>query len=116
MTYQGEIYRLIGSIIKTVQYIECNLLIRLGVDTFEELTLGQINHIIKEHNVLHKTATDELYSILHKRNDLVHTFFKRLDFEKHWDNPEFLKSQIEYLSTFFTQVTEFNNWLAALPF
>jgi hypothetical protein len=47
-TYQDEIYKSIGAIIKIVQYIECNLLNKLNAKTFADMTLGQIIGLVKK--------------------------------------------------------------------
>lgn len=110
-TYQGLVYQEIGFIVQIVQYIEWNLLNRLDMNTFEEMTLGQIIELIRNRNVLHSTAIDELETILKKRNDLVHQYFKRKDFEKHWNNIPFLENELGYLKKFRIQVLNFNKWL-----
>ncbi|MCL2770749.1 MAG: hypothetical protein FWD89_00345 [Firmicutes bacterium] len=110
-TYQELIYKEIGEIIKIVQYIEWNLLGRLKRDNFEEMTLGQIIKLIRTKKVLHITAIDELEEILRKRNDLVHSYFKRKDFEKHCNNEFFLSNELRYLENFCDQVQKFNEWL-----
>jgi len=109
MSYIDAINIKIGTIIKNVQYIEWNLLDSLQMNTFEELTLGQIINLASK--VVHSTAIDELKDILSKRNDLVHVYFKRLDFEKQASNETFLKSELRYLEKFSDQVMNFNDWL-----
>jgi len=111
MTYQDAIYQEIGEIIKTVQYIEWNLLDRLDMNTFESMTLGQIIKLIRKEKVIHKTYIDKLEKILERRNDLVHVYFKRKDFEKHADNDAFLDTELGYLRNFAKQVNNFNDWL-----
>jgi len=111
MTYLEAIYIEIGKIINTVQYIEWNLLNRLEMDTFESMTLGQIINLVSREKVIHITAIDELEKILERRNDLVHVYFKRKDFEKHAANTAFLRTELGYLSNFAKQVLDFNEWL-----
>jgi len=113
MSYQEAINQEIGNIIKQVQYIEWNLLSRLGMDTFEAMTLGQIIGLIRSKRVIHQSAIDELEKILERRNDLVHVYFKRKDFEKHAYNEAFLDSELRYLRNFSNQVNNFNNWLVS---
>ena len=111
MTYQAAINQEIGGIIKTVQYIEWNLLNQLGRDTFEAMTLGQIIDLVRRKNIIDNSDVDELKEILRKRNDLVHGYFKRQDFEKHSNNQGFLENQLKYLQNFSRQVDNFNDWL-----
>ena len=112
MTFQQMIYQHIGEIIKTVQYIEWNLLTKLKEDTLEDITLGQIIVEVEEAHISQLAVRDdELREILKKRNDLVHKYFKRKDFETNHLNEQFLEGELEYLKNFLAQVTRFNDWL-----
>jgi len=111
-TYQEIINQEIGAIIKSVQYIEWNLLNKLNKSTFDDMTLGQIKNLIIEKRIIKDDdAIDELEQILDRRNDLVHKYFKRKDFEKHCQNKPFLENECRYLTNFREQVEHFNKWL-----
>jgi hypothetical protein len=105
------IYREIGEIIKTIQYIEWNLCLRLKIDTLADLTLGQLKTMVISQGVFNEENADELCNVLDRRNDLVHKYFKRLDFEKHSENEPFLENQYRYLVNFSKQVDNFNDFL-----
>ena len=107
----GGISKEVGFIIEEVQYIEWNLLAALDMDSFENLTLGEIIREVKKADVFNDAAIDELEEILRKRNDLVHQYFKRKDFEKHSKNLQFLKNELNYLTKFRKQIAGFNKWL-----
>lgn len=107
----NDINTAIGEIIKVVQYIEWNLLNRLGINTFAEMTLGQIVDMIRKSEILPDDKVNSLEKILGKRNHLIHQYFKRLDFEKHSDNLSFLDNQKKYLNNFLSQAQSFNSWL-----
>ena len=110
--HQTKISTKIGEIIRSVQYIESNLLERMSMDTASELTLGKIIELVKTGKVItSEKKLAELEDILKKRNDLAHQFFKRQDFEKHCDNEKFLVDQCRYLEKFADHVEHFNNWL-----
>ena len=111
MDYNREIYAEIGEIIKSIQYIEWNLCLKLNIDTFSNMTLGQLKSFVIEEEILNEDDANELYIILDRRNDLVHKYFKRLDYEKHEDNEAFLENQYGYFSNFLMQVEEFNKKL-----
>ena len=111
MTYQELIYQEIGEIVKLIQYIEWNLCLELEIDGLTETTLGQLKTRVIEEEIFDEEQAVELIEILEKRNDLVHKYFKRLDFEKHFDNEPFLDSQLRYLQNFKRQVHNFNSLL-----
>lgn len=111
MNYKEKIFILIGELIELIQYIEWNLCIELDIDGLGKYTLGQIKNMIIEEEIFEDDTADELVNILERRNDLIHKYFKRLDFEKHSDNYSFLVNQFNYLSNFLKQVQEFNNVL-----
>ena len=111
MNYRDSIYQIIGEIIKLIQYIEWNLCLELGIEGFAEFTLGQIKTQVLDEELLDEDLATELIVILEKRNDLVHQYFKRLDFEKHFDNTLFLKNQYRYLVKLKDNVQSFNTSL-----
>lgn len=130
----------VGKLMKTVQYIEYNLveLIKLKkiLSVFDETdsvpnkvfekaeneadelskqlgnkTLGQVINIVKKSNIVSSKKLSELEDILRKRNDLVHHYFKRKDFEKHEDNNPFIENEYNYLKNFNFQSDGFNDFL-----
>lgn len=111
MNYLELIYQEIGEIIKLIQYIEWNLCLKLEIDGFASITLGQIKTSVIENNFLDEDEAVELIQILEKRNDLIHQYFKRLDFEKHSYNLPFLYSQLGYVKNLKDKVQEFNEML-----
>jgi len=114
ITYQMEIYEKVGHIIKAVEYIEYNLLDRMGHNTFENMTLGEITAMARRHNILHDDFEEQrLQDILNKRNDLIHQYFKRKDFEANAHNVPFLQHELNYLQSFYQEVSDFNNWLCS---
>ncbi|MCL2555855.1 MAG: hypothetical protein FWE03_02390 [Firmicutes bacterium] len=106
-----EIAKEVGYIIEEVSYIEWNLLAELDMDTFEDMTLGEIIKEVKKCDIFNGVAVDDLEDILRKRNDLVHKYFKRKDFEKHKNNSPFLNNELNYLRKFRKQIADFNRWL-----
>lgn len=133
----------VGKIVKTVQYIEYNLVesIRLKsiLSIFEKTstvpneifeaaekeakdlcsqlgnkTFGQVVTIVKKSEVLELSRLIELEEILKKRNDLVHHYFKRKDFEKHEENIPFIQNEFNYLRKFNLQANIFNDFLCEL--
>lgn len=111
MTHINLIHQEVGEIIQIIQYIEWNLCLELEIDGLSEITLGQIKTRVVEESVFDEAQANELIDILKKRNDLIHKYFKRLDFEKNTDNTRFLKNQIGYLKNFKNQIIEFNTLL-----
>ena len=111
MSYLELIYYVIGDIINTIQYIEWNLCLKLDIDTLSSITLGQLKTLVIDNDLLKEEDVYDLYKILERRNDLVHKYFKRLDFEKHENNTGFLENQYRYLLNFKEQVEEFNEKL-----
>ena len=111
MTYLEMIYQEIGEILKLIQYIEWNLCLALDIDGLSETTLGQLKTRVIEEDIFNEEQANELLIILEKRNDLVHKYFKRLDFEKHSDNIPFLVNQLRYLKKLNAQVQDFNSSL-----
>lgn len=109
--YDYEIKYEIGEIIQFVQYIEWNLLLRLGIDTNTDFTFGTIVGLVEKKELLPKSKLQELSVIVDIRNDIVHKYFKRLDFEKHFQNLQFLNSQWRCLQKIRKKVNDFNSWL-----
>lgn len=135
-----DIYFKVGELIKIVQYIEYNLaelmeylkLLKLlhrniNVSTEKLLeakqeakkfreklirrTLGNISKYIEEYNVIPEEQLDELKYILNKRNDLIHQYFKRKDFEKHSENYGFLITEKNYLDNFYRKSKKLNDFI-----
>ena len=106
---EDKIFNEVGETIKTVQYIEYNLLERLGCDPHDEKTLGQIVGLVEKAKILSARNLTELKKILETRNDLVHHFFKRLNFEEQSKNQKFLLDQLRFLEKFSNRVNNFNN-------
>jgi len=111
MNYHDQIHQVIGEIIKLTQYIEWNLCLELEIDGFADLTLGQIKTQVLDEELLDEDLATELIIILEKRNDLIHKYFKRLDFEKHFDHTSFLDNQYRYLLNLKERVQSFNHSL-----
>lgn len=105
---------IIAEIIKITQYIEWNLLRKLNKDTFAEMTLGQIIELVRQNELLPGNKLNQLQTILKRRNDLTHQYFKRLDFEKHNSNLSFLDHQEKYLKNTLSTIEDFNTWLCSL--
>ncbi len=111
MEIKDKIFRLVGEIIELIQYIEWNLCLELDIDGLSNYTLGQIKNMIVEEDIFDEDIIDELLLILERRNDLVHKYFKRLDFEKHNSNYLFLDNQYRYLANFLNQIQDLNDKL-----
>lgn len=105
---------IIAEVIKITQYIEWNLLRKLNKDTFAEMTLGQIIELVRQRELLPENKLNQLHSILKRRNDITHQYFKRLDFEKHNQNLSFLDHQEKYLKNTLSMIQDFNTWLCSL--
>ena len=130
----NEIYTLVGKIIEGVQTIEYLLVdgikmakilnvfnkyneisenyyhkieqdIKKLTDEMENMTFGNIIYLIRIHEVLSNDDIEYLESILSKRNQLVHKYFKHSDFE--------LSDEIKqnYLQKFYNDINEFINYL-----
>ncbi|XMB66645.1 hypothetical protein RI065_10120 [Mycoplasmatota bacterium zrk1] len=126
-----------GKVLKIIQYIEHNLtlIIRYKVvlnlfdendivptDVFEETdelaieisekfynkTLGNLVSYIKDYNFLNNFELETLEYILNKRNYFVHHYFKENDFEKHYDNYDFIDNQTRRLKNLLTRADNFN--------
>ena len=105
---------IIAEIIKITQYIEWNLLRKLNKNTFAEMTLGQIIELVKQRELLPDNKLNQLHTILKRRNDITHQYFKRLDFEKHNQNLSFLDHQEKYLKNTLSMIQEFNTRLCSV--
>ena len=130
----NEIYTLVGKIIEGVQTIEYLLVdgikmakilnvfnkyneisenyyhkieqdIKKLTDEMENMTFGNIINLIRVHEVLSNDDIEYLESILSKRNQLVHKYFKHSDFE--------LSDEVKYnyLHKFYSDINEFINYL-----
>jgi hypothetical protein len=110
-TYKDEIFQTVGEIIELIQYIEWNLCLELEIDGFSNYTWGQIKNMILEADIFDEESSNDLIVILERRNDLVHKYFKRLDFVAQSENYGFLVNQRNYLRNFLQQVQEFNDLL-----
>ncbi len=135
-----DIMEKIGELIKLVQYIEYNLVeatrLRRILLVFDKVnrvsdsvfhkakkeadelglqlankTMGQIITTVKKYNVIDNDKVDILEDVLRKRNDLIHHYFKRKDFEKHSDNYPFLDNERGYLNNFYIQSDDLNDYL-----
>ena len=131
---QNEIYVLVGKIIEGVQTIEYLLAdgvkmakilnvynkyneisnnyyhkieqdVKLLTEEMENMTFGNIINLIRIHEVLSNDDIEYLESILSKRNQLVHKYFKHSDFELSND------VKFNYLQKFYSEVVEFINYL-----
>jgi len=138
-----SVYENIGNLLKTVQYIEYNLVeavrLRRVLSLFDKVnyvpneifdkaeeeaesisdklsnsTLGVVLSNVKKYKVISEDRLEELSDILKKRNDLVHHYFKRKDFEKNSENHTFLKNESNYLKNFMNNANEFNDFLCKL--
>ena len=138
-----NVYLKIGEIIKIVQYIEYNLaeLIEykqilnlfeskstVSNEVFERTekkakklreklstsTLGNVIGFVKKYNIFSLNELKNLEDILGKRNDLVHQYFKRKDFEKQSDNVRFIQIEANYLKNFLRKADSFNDNLCEL--
>lgn len=130
----NEIYTLVGKIIEGVQTIEYLLVdgikmakilnvfnkyneisenyyhkieqdIKKLTDEMENMTFGNIINLIRIHEVLSNDDIEYLESILSKRNQLVHKYFKHSDFELSDD------VKYNYLQKFYSDINEFINYL-----
>lgn len=130
----NEIYTLVGKIIEGVQTIEYLLVdgikmakmlnvfnkyneisenyfhkieqdVRRLTDEMENMTFGNIINLIRTHEVLSNDDIEYLESILSKRNQLVHKYFKHSDFELSDD------VKYNYLLKFYNDINEFINYL-----
>ena len=130
----NEIYTLVGKIIEGVQTIEHLLVdgikmakilnvfnkyneisenyyhkieqdIKKLTDEMENMTFGNIINLIRVHEVLSNDDIEYLESILSKRNQLVHKYFKHSDFELSDD------VKYNYLQKFYSDINEFINYL-----
>ena len=131
----NEIYTLVGKIIEGVQTIEYLLVdgikmakilnvfnkyneisenyfrkieqdVKKLTDDMENMTFGNIINLIRVHEVLSNDDIEYLESILSKRNQLVHKYFKHSDFE--------LSDEVKYnyLQKFYSDINEFINYLS----
>ncbi len=111
MNIKNEIYQLVGEVIELIQYIEWNLCLELNIDGFSSYTLSQIRVMISDAKISDDDTLNNLLTILNKRNDLIHQYFKRMDFVEQSENNDFLINQRNYLINFFNKIQLFNNAL-----
>lgn len=131
---QNDIYVLVGRIIEGVQTIEYLLVdgikmakilnvfnkyneisdnyyhkieqdVKRLTEEMENMTFGNIINLIRIHEVLSNDDIEYLESILSKRNQLVHKYFKHSDFELSID------VKYNYLQKFYSDINEFINYL-----
>jgi len=139
----NEIYELIGEYIKTVQYIEYNLALHIQyhitLSVFDESdtvpknvfysaeetahlireklsnrTLGQVISYVKSQNVMDNNSITRLEKILDKRNNIIHHYFKDLDFEEHNSNLPFIFNQANHLTNILSYAENFNQHLISM--
>ncbi len=132
---EQEIYILVGKIIEGVQNIEYLLVdgikmakilnvynkyskvslnyyhkieedIRVLTEEMENMTFGNIIHLVRTHEVLPSDDIEYLESILSKRNQLVHKYFKYNELNKCTEDIKY-----KYLSKFYHDTCEFINYL-----
>lgn len=132
---ETNIYYIVGKIIESVQNIEYNLVegtkiskalrvfernktvsplyyqrveqeIKELVDAMGNMSLGQLMGIVRKYEVLPSDDLDYLESILSKRNQLVHRYFKYNELNKCDD-----EMKLRYLSNFLNEAITFNNYL-----
>ncbi len=77
-------------------------------------TFGKVLSFVEKHDVIDSNELETLKDILTKRNDLVHQYFKRKDFEKHSSISKFLTVEGNYLRKFLRKATSFNDRLCSL--
>ena len=121
-----EIYKLLGRILKTVQYIEWNLSLLVAKTkgnpeitdenylfrSMQEMTLGEIVSKARKTEIFSKDTLDKLENILNERNYLVHQFFKRTDFQDEINDEEEKAYAIKRLTEDLSSFKEFNEWLS----
>lgn len=78
------------------------------------MTLGQVKKYVEKANILNTSEISTLSVILEKRNDLIHQYFKRMDFEEHADNWGFLEHQRNYLKKLKNKTQHLNDRLCQL--
>jgi energy-converting hydrogenase A subunit M len=124
-----EIYALVGELMETCQYIEHNLAVIIcykvyagndesKVDAlFEKMstsTLGQVMKIVRDSDEFAADTIQEMQGILADRNEIVHQFFKKNDFNKHYKNAGFIENKRRYLANRLREMNEMNAWLCTL--
>ena len=133
-----NIYQLIGMIIEKVQNIEYNLCQKIKyskllylferhknvspylfekveketkelIDHLSNMSFGQIIGIVRKFDALSSGDIEYLESILSKRNQLVHSYFKNNELNHSSD-----EVKIKYLNNVLNDVTAFNSYLIDL--
>lgn len=135
----NRIYTLIGQIMENAQYVEWNLALMLRCNTilkeFEETdtiplslfenvikdaenlayelshqTLGEILRKVKETRLLKLDEINKLEKVLRERNQLVHQYFKKHDF----DSVVNIEKEVLYLEGILHNMHELNVVLAEI--
>lgn len=135
----NRIYTLIGQIMENAQYVEWNLALMLRCHTilkeFEETdtiplslfenvikdaenlayelshqTLGEILRKVKETRLLKLDEINKLEKVLRERNQLVHQYFKKHDF----DSVVNIEKEVLYLEGILNNMHELNVVLAEI--
>lgn len=130
-----EIYRLIGMIIENVQNIEYQLIRVFQLNSLSKknkytspylfqmidsrteqfvkdmsnMTLGRLMGIIRKQDFLSIDDMNDLESLLSKRNQLVHQFFKYNEMNQ---SDEFVK--LNYLHNFFEESKSFSQYIQGI--
>ena len=112
MTYRQEICYRVGEIIEIVQHIEWHLLEKLAMDGHKEITFGGISGLARGYGIIDHETAIELDYIVAERNDLVHQYFKRQDFEAHPRTDDFWLAELRHLDDLKSRVLNLNHRLS----
>lgn len=131
----NDVYYIVGKIIESVQNIEYNLVEGTKIskilrvfernktvspfyfqrveqetkeltDAMTNMSFGQLMGIVRKFEVLPSDDLDYLESLLSKRNQLVHRYFKYNELNKCSE-----EMKIRYLNNFLNEALTFNNYL-----
>lgn len=134
-TNSKDVYCIVGRIIESVQNIEYNLIEGTRIskilrvfernkkvsplyfqhveqetkeltDSMTNMSFGQLMGIVRKFEVLPSDDLDYLESLLSKRNQLVHRYFKYNELNKCDE-----EMKIRYLNNFLNEAITFNNYL-----
>ncbi len=133
-----NVYTIVGLIIERVQNIEYNLCLKIKyskllnlfdryknvsphlferveqetkelIEQLANMTFGQIIGIVRKYDALSKEDIEYLESILSKRNQLVHRYFKYNELNKCTED-----IKLKYLNNYLNEVNSFSSYLENL--
>jgi len=119
-----EMYCVIGEIIEICQFIEHNFAIMMCREDrtcdadelflkMSKMTLGQVVGLVKKSGMFNEDAISDFEKMVNDRNEIVHQFFKKNDFQNN-QKPNFFKNRLSYLKNRLKELHETNSWLCEI--